>query len=149
VVTVNPKAVRAESIKVAKSTPTPTPTPQPETPQQIVHNEMLKRWGEDEWPALEELVQRESGWRPCAQYPSSSNCTPTSTNACGLFQANPCQRLLGVIGTLDNVQGQAAWGMDYIADRYGSPSMALDFWLHQAPTYDLNGDGVADGRNWY
>jgi len=75
-------------------------------------------WGEDQWPALEELVQRESSWSPTAQ-------NPTST-AYGLFQfldstwANYGQKT-------SDPAAQAQAGLSYIRDRYGSPSAALSF----------------------
>jgi hypothetical protein len=82
-------------------------------------------WGEDQWPALERLVQKESSWNPTAQ-------NPTST-AYGLFQfldstwANYGQKT-------SDPAAQAQAGLAYIRDRYGSPASALAF---------------HDQNNWY
>jgi hypothetical protein len=72
-------------------------------------------WGQDEWNALYELVRRESGWNPNAANPNST--------ARGLFQ-----KMTSIHGPLEaDPAGQIAWGLQYIAGRYGTPSAALDF----------------------
>lgn len=76
-------------------------------------------WGE-QWPSLYQLVMHESGFRSNAQNPTSS--------AYGMFQF--------LDGTWDSVGGhktsdpwlQAVYGMRYIAQRYGNPNKAWDFW---------------------
>lgn len=88
-------------------------------------------WTGAEWDALYGLVQRESGWNPAAANPSSS--------ARGLFQ-----KMINMHGPIEStVAGQAAWGLNYIKQRYGTPSAALNFWLSRAP---INGQDVG---NWY
>lgn len=82
-------------------------------------------WGADQWPALEELVQRESSWNPTAQ-------NPTST-AFGLFQfLDSTWKNYGTKTSDPAAQAQA--GLAYIRDRYGSPAAALAF---------------HDRKNWY
>lgn len=71
-------------------------------------------WGLDQWPALDRLVQAESGWNPHAINPSSG--------AWGLFQ------FLGK-GPFDpDPLSQIRRGFDYIAGRYGNPAAAWNFW---------------------
>lgn len=83
-------------------------------------------FGEDQWGALEELVQRESSWNPNAQ-------NPTST-AFGLFQfLNSTWAGVGAQKTSDPA-AQARAGLQYIRNRYGSPQAALSF---------------HDRNNWY
>lgn len=48
-----------------------------------------------------------------------------SSGACGIPQAYPCSKLLAVIGSLDNIEGQLDWMINYIANRYGTPSAAI------------------------
>lgn len=94
----------------------------PITPLQHVQH-AAKAYGWDsgsEWTALHKLLGNESGLRPSAVNPTSG--------ACGMFQAWPCSKM-GV--SLDDVAGQAKWGMGYIKQRYGSPSKALSFWYSQ------------------
>lgn len=82
-------------------------------------------FGDEYWPALERLITNESGWNPYAMNKSSG--------ACGLFQALPCSKVITQAGSLDNVEGQAEWGIQYIKGRYGDPNRALEFWLSQSP----------------
>ena len=73
-------------------------------------------WVGAQWDALATIVQRESGWNPNAANPNSS--------ARGLFQ-----KMTSIHGAIeDTVGGQAAWGLNYIANRYGNPSKALAYW---------------------
>ncbi|QUH01447.1 transglycosylase SLT domain-containing protein [Saccharopolyspora erythraea] len=78
--------------------------------------QVAARFGWDqgpEWEALARIIQKESSWNPNAANPSSS--------ARGLFQ-----KMTSVHGPVESTAaGQAAWGLDYIRGRYGSPSRAL------------------------
>lgn len=88
-------------------------------------------WSGAEWDALYGLVQRESGWNPAAANPTSA--------ARGLFQ-----KMINMHGPIEStVEGQAAWGLNYIRQRYGSPSRALQHWLSRVP---INGQDVG---HWY
>jgi len=88
-------------------------------------------WTGAQWDALYGLVQRESGWNPAAANPTSA--------ARGLFQ-----KMINMHGPIEStVEGQAAWGLNYIRQRYGSPSRALAHWLARVP---INGQDVG---NWY
>src|SRR5699024_9264768 len=80
-----------------------------------------------QWNALDELIMRESTWNPNAANPT--------TTARGLFQ-----KMTSIHGPLEStVFGQAKWGLDYIKDRYGSPSAALRF-------HDRNNHYATGGR---
>jgi hypothetical protein len=83
-----------------------------------------------EWAALQTLIQKESGWNPTAQ-------NPTST-AYGLFQfLNGTWGTVGATKT-SNPGLQAEAGMKYIAQKYGTPSAALAY--HNAHnSYDRGG----------
>lgn len=83
-------------------------------------------WGGAQWRALHELVRRESSWNPNAANPNSS--------ARGLFQ-----KMTSLHGPVEStVAGQARWGLNYIASRYGSPIGALRY--HNAHgSYDNGG----------
>lgn len=116
--TATPQPVVATSKPVAAQPVAPKAQPAPQQPvgnvQQIVADAAASRgWVGSEWSALSAIIARESGWNPYASNKSSG--------ACGLFQANPCSKL-GV--PLSDIQGQARWGLSYIASRYGSPSAA-------------------------
>jgi len=85
-----------------------------------------------EWTALDKLIQKESGWRNAAQ-------NPTST-AYGLFQfLNSTWGTTGYAKTsIPSIQAQA--GLQYIANRYGSPTKAWAF--HQANNWYSEGGEV-------
>lgn len=77
------------------------------------HQMMLAAgWPESEWPSLQALWTQESGWNANAVNPSSG--------AMGIPQAlghgNPFP--------LGQAAPQIAWGLNYIRQRYGSPSVA-------------------------
>jgi hypothetical protein len=66
-------------------------------------------WTGAEWSALYALWNQESGWNPYAVNPTSG--------ACGIAQFLPCR-------AYGDVVGEITAGLDYIAERYGSPSAA-------------------------
>lgn len=76
-------------------------------------------WG-NQWDALNNLLIRESGWRPDAQNPTSS--------AFGLFQFLDSTRKNYGIDRNATVEQQIDAGFRYIRDRYGSPEAAWRFW---------------------
>jgi hypothetical protein len=76
-------------------------------------------WGADELAALQTLWGEESGW--------DSNAVNPESGAYGIPQINPAS--WGYPVPLGDDASQIAWGIDYITERYGSPSAALDFWL--------------------
>ncbi len=73
------------------------------------------------WDAIKHIVRNESSWNPHARNPSSG--------AYGLFQALPPSKMNSVgRDWRTNADTQARWGMRYIAQRYGNPARAWDFW---------------------
>jgi hypothetical protein len=82
-------------------------------------------WTGAQWNALDWIVNKESSWNPTAQNPSST--------AFGLFQfLNGTWKGYGP--KTSDPQLQLQYGMQYIADRYGTPARAMAF--HK-------------GHNWY
>ena len=73
----------------------------------------------DEWSAMLYILDHESGSDPYAVNKKSG--------ACGIPQALPCSKLLNVIGSLDNVDGQLDWMISYVAGRYKTPTQAMAF----------------------
>jgi hypothetical protein len=95
--------------------------------------EMLGRygWPRGQWPPLDKLWTRESGWRWNARNPSSG--------AYGIPQSLPASKMASAGGDWrTNPLTQIKWGLGYIRDRYGSPSGA---WAHSQRTgwYDQGG----------
>ena len=92
------------------------------TGAQAIARDMLaaRGWGSDQFGCLVSLWNRESGWNVYAQNPSSG--------AYGIPQALPGSKM-GSAGSdwQTNAATQIAWGLGYIADRYGSPCGA---WGH-------------------
>lgn len=77
-------------------------------------------WGMDQFSCLDALWQRESGWNHLAANPSSG--------AYGIPQALPGSKMASAGADWQtNPATQIAWGLGYIAGRYGSPCGA---WGH-------------------
>ena len=90
--------------------------------QSYAHSLVLQYgWTEADYQALVLLVNRESSWNPYAVNKKSK--------ACGLFQAYPCSKMAKYGKDYrTNYKVQIAWGMDYIKNRYKTPSQAWSFW---------------------
>ncbi|WP_203046461.1 transglycosylase SLT domain-containing protein [Pimelobacter simplex] len=78
----------------------------------------------DQWPYLDALWQRESGWNHLAENRSSG--------AYGIPQSLPATKM-AVVGSdwRTNPQTQIRWGLAYIAARYGNAQKA---WEHSQRT---------------
>lgn len=85
-----------------------------------------------EWPALRQLWTNESGWRVDATNPSSG--------AYGIPQALPASKMASAgADWRTNAATQIAWGLDYIKQRYGTPSFALAAWQSRSPHWYAKG----------
>ncbi|UXM92413.1 hypothetical protein [Paenarthrobacter sp. JL.01a] len=79
-------------------------------------------WSASEMTALNTLWEKESGWRTTA--------TNASSGAYGIVQSLPAGKMASVGADWQtNYQTQIKWGLNYIKERYGSPSAALAFHL--------------------
>jgi hypothetical protein len=77
--------------------------------------------GAAQFPALNAIWTRESGWNPRAKNPTSG--------AYGIPQALPGAKMAGVGPDWTwNGYTQMRWGLHYIKARYGSPVRAWAFW---------------------
>ncbi|WP_051486274.1 transglycosylase SLT domain-containing protein [Nocardioides sp. J54] len=84
--------------------------------------QMMVEFGfpEDQWPYLDALWHRESGWNHLAENPSSG--------AYGIPQSLPANKMAVVGGDWrTNPETQIRWGLAYIAARYGNAQKA---WAH-------------------
>ena len=72
-------------------------------------------WTGADWNALYVLWMHESGWNP--------RSVNRSSGACGIPQALPCSKIPDT-----SAAGQIQWGLNYIQNRYGSPSNAMSHW---------------------
>jgi hypothetical protein len=106
----------------------------------MMRQKAAARFGAGQVEAMMTLVGNESGMNPYAVNPRSG--------ACGIPQALPCSKLLAVIGSLDNVEGQLDWMIDYVANRYTTPTQALAFW-HCIGWCVNNYGGVDKTATWY
>lgn len=121
-------ARRAE--RIAKRLPqVPVPTDvDPASNRGIGYREMVDfGFPADQWPYLDALWHRESGWNHRAENPSSG--------AYGIPQSLPATKM-AVVGPdwRTNPETQIRWGLAYIAARYGTPEKA---WEH------------SERRGWY
>jgi len=100
----------------------------PATAQGIGYQMMIARgWGDDQWGCLVALWNKESHWNVYAGNPSSG--------AYGIPQAVPGSKMAAAgPDWQSNPATQIAWGLSYIAGRYGNPCAA---WAH------------SQASNWY
>lgn len=83
-------------------------------------------WNSSEYEIVVKLVSHESGWNP--------NDVNKKSGACGLFQAHPCSKVFKQYPDYTtNYKSQIKWGLNYIKEKYKTPSEAWDFWLRQKP----------------
>ena len=76
------------------------------------------KWGDDQFACLLSLWNRESGWRVNAA---------NSSGAYGIPQALPGSKMASAGADWQtNPATQIAWGLGYIAGRYGTPCGAWD-----------------------
>jgi len=92
---------------------------------------VLYGWTGPEWTALDKLWTQESSWRNTAENKSS--------HAYGIPQALPYTKMPPEawperVGGHSNAAVQIQWGLAYIKNRYGRPTMA---WAHE------------QSNNWY
>ena len=99
--------------------------PEPDNPKDYAKSKLG-----DEYPAFEELIQNESGWKV-------GNVNKKS-GACGLGQAYPCSKYTGELG---NYKQEVDWAISYIQNRYETPTKALTFWKYTSV--------LLKGRHWY
>ena len=93
-------------------------------------------WGLEQMPALTQLWNNESGWNEHAKNPSSG--------AYGIPQSLPASKMGSIAADyLNNPETQIRWGLQYIKDRYGSPTATLSKWN----TQHWYGDGgIVNGK---
>lgn len=100
--------------------------------QEIGRRLMLERWGEDQWRCLEGLWNRESGWRETAQNPRSGaygipqaySGTRDRSGRPIPFEDRGIKMSSHGADWRTNPEVQVRWGLDYVANRYGTPCKA-------------------------
>jgi hypothetical protein len=120
------RQLRDAAERIAKRLPSETaaPTPadiEPETNRALGYRLMLEfGYAADQWPYLDALWRRESGWNHLAENPSSG--------AYGIPQSLPAGKM-AVVGSdwRTNPLTQIRWGLAYISARYRDPERA---WAH-------------------
>ncbi|MBF1674421.1 MAG: hypothetical protein HXO74_00300, partial [Scardovia wiggsiae] len=79
-------------------------------------------WTGNEWQAVAWLFNKESGWR--------WDASNRSSGAYGIPQALPGSKMAtSGADWHDNAATQINWGLNYIKNRYGTPSKAKAFHL--------------------
>lgn len=100
-------------------------TANPVANQILGHQMMLAfGFGEDQWPCLLDLWNRESGWN---QYKANYQ----GSGAYGIPQALPGSKMGA--GWESDPAVQIQWGLGYIKGRYGTPCGALSAFMSRSP----------------
>lgn len=79
----------------------------------------------DLWWAVDWLVTRESGWKPCAYNPGQNDCSANPSTACGLVQQFPCHK---IPGDWRDPVAALKWQYNYVNARYGGYAQAVAYW---------------------
>jgi hypothetical protein len=110
----------AQNLPTGPAVPTPASV-QPGSNRGLGYQLMIEfGWPASQWPALDALWQRESGWSQLAENRSSG--------AYGIPQSLPGSKMAAVgPDWRTNPETQIRWGLAYIGARYGSPEAA---WAH-------------------
>lgn len=88
--------------------------------KRYAYERVYEVWDETQWNAFEDLVQKESEWKPWKVNPYSG--------ACGLGQSLPCSKMGLGENWKDNPNGQIDWTIEYVRTRYKTPVRALAKW---------------------
>jgi len=109
----------------ARATTAPASTPTTSSPQSFAISELpVYGWSGGQWPCLQSLWQRESGWNYRAMNASSG--------AYGIPQSLPGSKMAAAGADWRyNPATQIRWGLSYIKSVYGSPCGA---WAHSQGT---------------
>lgn len=94
--------------------------------QDYAKSQVLGRygWTQNDFEALVQIWNRESGWNFKAENPTS--------HAYGIPQALPADKMASIAPDWKtNPKTQVDWGLQYIKNRYGSPSNAWRIWQSQ------------------
>lgn len=94
------------------------------SPKAYAYQLVVKRGWASQWWAVQEIVEPESHWDPCAYNPVRHDCGYTGSASCGIPQAQPCP-WSGRLWTTR--YAQVRWLVSYIERRYGNPVNALAF----------------------
>ena len=121
------RAPRTQVERVGTKQPQPVYTGTPNSAQQIARSMMQSKygWGSDEFSCLVQMWNNESGWRTNAYNPSGAYGIPQALPGSKMASAGPDWQT--------SASTQIAWGLQYIASRYGTPCGAWGFW--QAHNY--------------
>lgn len=134
------KSIRNENYDTTETTTTTTTTTKKKTTKKTtkkitmkvnynqqeilnyVHQEVLNMgWSSTDYEATVNILIKESGINP--------NSVNKSSGACGLFQAHPCSKVFkNYPDYMTNYKSQVKWGLNYIKDRYKTPTEAWKFW---------------------
>lgn len=114
-------------IKKPVSAPKPSAQPQSEYVPSGNQYQWLLESGipQQYWRAVDYIVSRESGWKPCAYYPSKNDCSASPSTACGLVQQLPCGK---IPADWRDPVAALKWQYQYVTEKYGGYPQAMLYW---------------------
>jgi resuscitation-promoting factor RpfB len=100
------------------------PLPSPGSAQAIARSLLADYgWSADQFDCLDQMWNRESGWRVNAQNPSGAYGIPQALPGSKMASAGPDWQT--------DARTQIKWGLGYVKSRYSSPCQAWSLWQSQ------------------
>jgi len=121
-------AAKAKADAAAKAAAAIPPGCESYSGNQLIACKLLPKFGfsVDQMPALVNLWNGESNWNASAENPDSG--------AYGIAQSLPGDKMASAGSDWrTNAETQIKWGLQYIADAYGTPQAAWDTWQSRSP----------------
>lgn len=123
---INNTTITKKPVKTSKNTQKKTNTSKPKINESEITTYLYQKvieqgWTDKDYNAIVNIIIKESSFNIYS--------VNSKSGACGLFQAYPCSKMKSYGNDYKtNYKVQINWGIDYIKNRYKTPTNAWKFW---------------------